>query len=251
MRLTLALVLLGLVSFFFGLGSVGLIGPDESRYAQVARAMLERADWITPHLQGEPWLDKPPLYYWAAAGSMRLLGETETAARLPAAVAALATCFAIACVGTRWFGFAAGLRSALVLASSLASVNMTSGDILANMYQLTVEQLLLSAALGAAVGLTIDAQVRLSKACAPGAVGGSAAAAGSGLAATVAASSTGILGCCGSGLAGGVLALAGITGGTAAQIAEYSHFVQLALIALFALAYVRFARRLKALAGTT
>lgn len=138
----------------------------------------------------------------------------------------------------------------LVLLSSLVSVNMTSGDILANMYQLTVEQLLLSVALGAAVGLTIDAQVRLNNACAPGAVGGSAAAAGSGLAATVAASSTGILGCCGSGLAGGVLALAGITGGTAAQIAEYSHFVQLVLIALFALAYVRFARRLKALAGT-
>jgi 4-amino-4-deoxy-L-arabinose transferase-like glycosyltransferase len=122
MRLILALVLVGLVSFFFGLGSVGLIGPDESRYAQVARGMLERADWITPHLQGEPWLDKPPLYYWAAAGSMRLLGETETAARLPAAVAALATCFAIAFVGTRWFGFATGLRSALVLAASLGMV---------------------------------------------------------------------------------------------------------------------------------
>jgi len=136
----------------------------------------------------------------------------------------------------------------LILLSSVISVNMTSGDILANMYQLTVEQLLLSAALGTAVGLTIDAQVRLSKACAPGAVGGSAAAAGSGLAATVAASSTGILGCCGSGLAGGVLALAGVTGATAAHIAEYSHFVQLALIAAFALAYLRFARRLRALA---
>ncbi|MGH9462802.1 MAG: ArnT family glycosyltransferase [Vicinamibacteria bacterium] len=122
MRLILTLVLLGLLSFFFGLGSVGLIGPDESRYAQVARGMLERADWITPHLQGEPWLDKPPLYYWAAAVSMRLLGETETAARFPAAIAAIATCFAIAFVGTRWFGFAAGLRSALVLAASLGMV---------------------------------------------------------------------------------------------------------------------------------
>ncbi len=136
----------------------------------------------------------------------------------------------------------------LVLLSSLVSVNMTSGDILANMYQLTVEQLLLSAALGTVVGLTLDAQFRLRRACAPGAVGGSAAAAGSGLAATVAASSTGILGCCGSGLAGGVLALAGITGAAAAGIAEYSYLVQLALIAAFAFAYLRFARRLKALA---
>jgi 4-amino-4-deoxy-L-arabinose transferase-like glycosyltransferase len=122
MRLILALVLVGFVSFFLGLGAVGLIGPDESRYAQVARGMLERADWITPHLQGAPWLDKPPLYYWAAAGGMILLGETETAARLPAAVAAFTTCLAIAFLGTRWFGFAAGLRSALVLAASLGMV---------------------------------------------------------------------------------------------------------------------------------
>jgi hypothetical protein len=134
----------------------------------------------------------------------------------------------------------------LILEASAISVNMTSGDILANMYQLTVEQMLLSVALGTAVGLTLDAQLRLTRACAPAARGGSAAAAGSGLAATVAASSTGILGCCGSGLAGGVLALAGVTGAAAAYIAEYSYVVQLVLIAAFAFAYRRFARRLKA-----
>lgn len=137
----------------------------------------------------------------------------------------------------------------MILSSAVISVNMTSGDILANMYQLTVEQLLLSVALGAAVGLTLDAQFRLSKTCATGAVGGSSAAAGSGLAATVAASSTGIIGCCGSGLAGGVLALAGVTGSTASQIAEYSPYVQLALVAAFALYYLRLTRRLRALAG--
>jgi 4-amino-4-deoxy-L-arabinose transferase-like glycosyltransferase len=122
MRLFLAIATLGLVSFFFGLGAVGLIGPDESRYAQVARDMMERADWVTPQLQGEPWLDKPPLYYWAAGASMWLLGETETAARLPAAIAALATCLTIGVVGGRWFGSAVGLRSALVLAASLGMV---------------------------------------------------------------------------------------------------------------------------------
>lgn len=135
----------------------------------------------------------------------------------------------------------------LVLLASVATVNMTSGDILANMYQLTVQQLLLSLALGATVGLTLEAQMRLRKACAAGSVGGSAAAAGSGLMATVAASSTGILGCCGSGLGGGVLALMGVASTAAAQIADWSPLVQLALIALFALAYLRFARRLKAL----
>ena len=52
--------------FFYGLGQFGLVGADEPRYAQVAREMLERHDWITPTLGGKPWLEKPPLYYWQA-----------------------------------------------------------------------------------------------------------------------------------------------------------------------------------------
>ena len=73
--------------------------------------------------------------------------------------------------------------------------------------------------------------------------------AGSGLAATLAASGTGILGCCGSWLTGGILLLAGVSSVTANQIAEVSPFIQVALIALFALAYLRFSRRLKTLAA--
>lgn len=122
MRLVFALVALGLISFFYGLGAVGLIGPDESRYAEVARGMIEREDWVIPHLRGEAWLDKPPLYYWAAASSMLFLGETETAVRLPAAMAAMTTCWALAFFGTRLFAFAAGVRSAIVLAASLGMV---------------------------------------------------------------------------------------------------------------------------------
>ncbi len=51
---------------FYGLGSFGLVGADEPRYAQVAREMLDRHDWITPTINGKPWLEKPPLYYWQA-----------------------------------------------------------------------------------------------------------------------------------------------------------------------------------------
>jgi len=47
--------------FFYGLGQFGLVGADEPRYAQVAREMLARHDWITPTLNGTPWLEKPPL----------------------------------------------------------------------------------------------------------------------------------------------------------------------------------------------
>lgn len=71
--------------FFFGLGSFGLVGADEPRYAQVAREMLDRHDWVTPTLQGKAWLEKPPLYYWQAMAAYRLFGVNDRSARLPAA----------------------------------------------------------------------------------------------------------------------------------------------------------------------
>ena len=72
--------------FFFGLAYFGLIGADEPRYAQVAREMFSRHDWITPTLGGKPWLEKPPLYYWQAMLAYRIFGVSDWAARLPCAV---------------------------------------------------------------------------------------------------------------------------------------------------------------------
>ena len=72
--------------FFCGLAYFGLVGADEPRYAQVAREMLARHDWITPTLGGKPWLEKPPLYYWQAMLAYRLYGVSDWAARLPAAI---------------------------------------------------------------------------------------------------------------------------------------------------------------------
>jgi len=82
------LLLAGFCSFlfFYGLGQFGLIGADEPRYAQVAREMLERHDWITPVLGGEPWLEKPPLYYWQTVVAYKLFGVSDWAARLPSAL---------------------------------------------------------------------------------------------------------------------------------------------------------------------
>jgi hypothetical protein len=71
--------------FFYGLGAFGLVGADEPRYAQVAREMLERSDWVTPTLLGKPWLEKPVLYYWQAMLTFRVAGVSDVAARLPAA----------------------------------------------------------------------------------------------------------------------------------------------------------------------
>ncbi len=75
--------------FFYGLGSFGLLGADEPRYAQVAREMLGRSDWITPVLMGKVWLEKPVLYYWQAMLAFRTWGFSDPlarTARIPGAV---------------------------------------------------------------------------------------------------------------------------------------------------------------------
>jgi dolichyl-phosphate-mannose-protein mannosyltransferase len=72
--------------FFYGLGQFGLVGADEPRYAQVAREMLARHDWITPTLNGTPWLEKPPLYYWQAMIAFAIFGVRDWAARVPSAI---------------------------------------------------------------------------------------------------------------------------------------------------------------------
>ena len=81
--------------FFFGLAYFGLLGADEPRYAQVAREMLARHDWITPTLGGTPWLEKPPLYYWQAMLAYAIFGVSDWAARLPSTVDATLLVIAI------------------------------------------------------------------------------------------------------------------------------------------------------------
>ncbi|MGA2695927.1 MAG: glycosyltransferase family 39 protein [Terriglobales bacterium] len=107
--------------FFYGLGSFGLVGADEPRYAQVAREMLARHDWITPTLGGQPWLEKPALYYWQAMLSYTIFGGSDWAARIPSAVDASLLVFAIYFFLRRFrSGFA--LDGALMTASSAAVI---------------------------------------------------------------------------------------------------------------------------------
>src|ERR1700681_4922912 len=89
------ILLLLYVCLFSGLGAVGLVGPDEPRYAAIARAMAETHDWITPRLWGTPWFEKPVLYYWTAGIAMRIFCVNEFAARLPSALGALLAVAAI------------------------------------------------------------------------------------------------------------------------------------------------------------
>lgn len=86
------LILLALL-YIYGSNVLPLLGPDEPRYAQVARQMFESGDWITPRLGEYPWFEKPVLLYWMMSLCFAIFGVTEFAARLPSAVSALACVF--------------------------------------------------------------------------------------------------------------------------------------------------------------
>ncbi len=102
-----------------GLWSPGLLDDVDSVYLQVAREMLGRHDFVTPMVDGVRFFDKPPLMYWMAAGSMRVFGVHEWAARLPLAVGVLALLLAVYGLGIRLFGERGGFYAALVMATSI------------------------------------------------------------------------------------------------------------------------------------
>ncbi len=84
--------------YFFGL-NMPLVGPDEPRYAQVAREMFERGDWITPTLGGFTWFEKPALLYWLEIASYKIFGVTEFAARFGSAIFGLGTILSLWILG--------------------------------------------------------------------------------------------------------------------------------------------------------
>lgn len=83
---------------------MGLVGPDEPRYAWIARAMATTGDWVTPRLYGQPWFEKPVLYYWMAAAGFLLHLPAEWAARLPSALAALVAAITVGWLGWKFYG---------------------------------------------------------------------------------------------------------------------------------------------------
>jgi 4-amino-4-deoxy-L-arabinose transferase-like glycosyltransferase len=112
-----ALFGLSLTAPFWKLGGP-LIEVDDARYAEVPREMAAGGDWVVPRLNGLPYVEKPPLIYWLPALSYRLLGVTETSARLPWAVTALAGILATAWLGAFLFDLETALAAAIMLAST-------------------------------------------------------------------------------------------------------------------------------------
>lgn len=100
---------------FYGLSAVGLIGPDEPRYASIAREMARSGDWITPRLWGQPWFEKPPLLYWMSGIGFRLGLGPELAPRLPVALMAVAFLIFYWWILNREFGCRAAWFATLIL----------------------------------------------------------------------------------------------------------------------------------------
>ena len=122
--LTLALFLAIIVLYVYGLGHLPFVGPDEARYAQVAREMFERGDLVTPTLGGHLWFEKPALLYWLMIGSYTVFGVSEWSARLGPAICGLLSILAMFWLGGRVSNAVnrIGLCSGLMLASSLGFI---------------------------------------------------------------------------------------------------------------------------------
>lgn len=147
--------LYGLIPLFGG-DQLGLVGADEPRYAQIAREMLAQHDaicdgmhaslvprslhWadvknsyrclsggtVTPLLNGQPWLEKPALYYWRAMGFFREFGVSDWSARLPSSSGAFAL-IVLVYLHMRRFRPGGHLDAALITASSLGIVAFARG----------------------------------------------------------------------------------------------------------------------------
>jgi 4-amino-4-deoxy-L-arabinose transferase-like glycosyltransferase len=116
-----------------GLGSFGLTGPDEPRYAAIAAAMARSGDFLTPRLWGRAWFEKPVLFYWLAALADRVRGIATASARLPNALLAIALSGALGLFLARahsrragWLAAYLSLTSAFLFAfGRAASTDMT------------------------------------------------------------------------------------------------------------------------------
>ena len=102
---------------FWKLGAPALMDPDEAHYAQLTREMLRAGNWMIPLLDGLPYIDKPVLFHWLQGLAIAMLGETETAMRLPSAVAAVALFWMTRWTGAQLFDERIGGRAWLMLAT--------------------------------------------------------------------------------------------------------------------------------------
>ncbi len=119
-KAVLILSIVALAVYIVPLGLRPMVAPDEYRYAEIPREMIESGDWVSPHLLGVRYFEKPVLGYWLTAVSMSVLGDHAFAHRLPPALSVLGAALLLGwLVRSRREGRSAEVMTALVFMSSL------------------------------------------------------------------------------------------------------------------------------------
>jgi 4-amino-4-deoxy-L-arabinose transferase-like glycosyltransferase len=133
---TIGVLATALLLYFSALSSYPLLDPDEGRYAEIPREMLESGDFITPRLNYVEYFEKPPLFYWLTAGSMALFGQKEWAVRLVPAVAGFLTLLLIMGLGKRIFDGPTGVMAAWIYLTSVIPAIMARLPIIDGVFSL-------------------------------------------------------------------------------------------------------------------
>jgi 4-amino-4-deoxy-L-arabinose transferase-like glycosyltransferase len=121
------LIAICFILYFFNLGQWDLWNPDEPRYAQIAREMVNRGDWILMHFNGVVYGDKPPLFFWLIALSSYLWqGFTSFSVRFPSAFFGTLTVLLTFFLGKRLYSSRTGFFSGLILATSLHFAHLST-----------------------------------------------------------------------------------------------------------------------------
>ena len=121
---TLLLLLLCGVTFLAGLGRPAIGDSDEAFYAEAAREMVERGDWLTPYYNYEVRFQKPILFYWLVAATYTVAGVGETQARLWAALSGVGLAFVVLGAGRRWFDEPTALIAAAIVGTAFGYFSM-------------------------------------------------------------------------------------------------------------------------------
>lgn len=138
------LFLVCLVILFYGLGSTALFEPDEGRNAEKAREILLLGDWVTPHQNFLPTLDKPIFFYWLVALSFKIFGLAEWPARLPSSLAAVGCLLLVYRFARTQWGAWEALWSCLALVTSIEFVILSRIVILDMTFTLFITWALMS-----------------------------------------------------------------------------------------------------------
>ena len=115
--LGVAVVAAGL--YFVGLGTAPFLDPPEGLHASITREMVRGGDWVTLHLDGVRYFDKPPLFYWLMSTAFWVAGPTPFAARFWSALAAVGCAAVTARLGVFLGGPRLGLLAGLMVATNL------------------------------------------------------------------------------------------------------------------------------------